>query len=146
MAIEANKAVVRRFFDEVLDQGKTDLMLELFAPDCVIHFNHLPKPHVGNAAYAAALAPGVRQRSRFETTIQHLIAEGDLVAARIHHTVTYTGDVTTRIGKVPAAGKTITWTANVFFRFEDGRIAEEWIERDEAGMLQQLGVLTTTGS
>ena len=59
MSLEANKAVVRRFIEEVLDGGNTDLMLEIFAPDCVIHFAHLAEPYVGNAVYAAALAPGV---------------------------------------------------------------------------------------
>ena len=58
MSTEQNKLVVRRFIEDVLDGGNTDLILELFAPDCVIRFAHLPEPYVGNATYAAALAPG----------------------------------------------------------------------------------------
>jgi predicted ester cyclase len=145
VSVEQNKAVVRRFFGEVLDGGNAELMLEIFAPDCVIHFNHLPEPYVGNANYAAALAPGFKRRSHFVTTIQHLIGEGDLVAARIRHEVTYTADVPTRVGTLPAVGKSVTWTANVFFRLVDGRIAEEWIERDETGMIEQLGGLHGPG-
>ena len=79
---EANKAVVRRFIEEVLDGGNTDLMLELFTPDCVIHFAHPPEPHIGNAAYAAALAPHSSRQSRFVPTIEHMIVEGDFVAVQ----------------------------------------------------------------
>jgi predicted SnoaL-like aldol condensation-catalyzing enzyme len=104
---EANKAVVRRFIEEVLDAGNTDLMLELFTPDCVIHFAHVPKPHIGNAAYAAALAPNSSRQSRFVTTIEHMIAEGDFVAVQLRHEVTYTADVPSRVGMLSAAGKSL---------------------------------------
>jgi predicted ester cyclase len=141
VSTEENKAVVRRFFNEVLDGGNVDLILELYTPDCVIHFAHLSEPYVGNAAYAAALAPGVERRSHLVTTVEHLIAEDDLVAVRIRHDVTYTADVPSRVGMLSAAGKSVSWAAHAFFRLEGGRIAEEWVERDEAGMLQQLGGL-----
>jgi len=41
----------------------------------------------------------------------------------------------------PAAGKTVTWVVHPHFRLKDGRIVTEWIQRDEAGILQQLGGL-----
>jgi predicted ester cyclase len=143
MSLEENKAVVRRFVDEVLDGGNTDLMLEIFAPDCVIHFAHLKEPYVGNTTYAAALAPGVSRRSSFVTTIEQMIAEGDMVALRLRHDVTYTADVPSRVGMLPAAGKTVSWYAHPMFRLKDGKIAEEWVQRDEAGILEQLGALTS---
>jgi SnoaL-like polyketide cyclase len=37
--------------------------------------------------------------------------------------------------------ETITWEAIVIFRFEDGKIAEEWVSRDELGMLRAAGIL-----
>ena len=70
-----------------------------------------------------------------------MIAEGDLVAVRLRHKVTYRADWQSRAGKIASSGKSITWTANVFFRMRDEMIVEEWVERDEAGMLQQLGAL-----
>ena len=146
MTLEANKAVVRRFVEEVLDGGNTDLMLEIFAPDCVIHFAHLAEPYVGNETYAAALAPGMSRRSHFVTTIEHMIAEGDMVALRLRHDVTYTADIPSRVGMLPAAGKSIHWYAHPMFRVRDGKIVEEWVQRDEAGILEQLGGLRRAGS
>ena len=37
--------------------------------------------------------------------------------------------------------KTIQWESTAIFRFEHGRIAEEWVSRDELGMLLDAGVL-----
>jgi predicted ester cyclase len=38
------------------------------------------------------------------------------------------------------AGKTVTWSAIAIFRIRDGKIAEEWVNRDELGMSIELGV------
>ena len=38
-------------------------------------------------------------------------------------------------------GKTIQWDAMAIFRFDNGKIAEEWVSRDELGMLMQVGKL-----
>lgn len=44
------------------------------------------------------------------------------------------------MGAAPT-GKEIAWTGIVMSRFENGKIAEEWIEADSLGFLQQLGVV-----
>jgi len=141
MSIERNKAVVHRFFEEVLDGGNMDLMLELFASDAVVHRPEVPAPIVGNAAYAALLSPGLARRSHFVTTIEYMIGEDDLVAVRLRHDVTYIADIPSRVGMLKATGKSIHWYAHAFFRVRDGKIVEEWVQRDEAGILQQLGGL-----
>jgi predicted ester cyclase len=43
-----------------------------------------------------------------------------------------------------AEGKVVTWSSLTIFRIRDGKIAEEWVCRDELGMLMQLGVVATT--
>jgi hypothetical protein len=40
-----------------------------------------------------------------------------------------------------AEGKVVTWPALAMFRIRDGKIAEEWVCRDELGMLMQLDVV-----
>jgi len=42
---------------------------------------------------------------------------------------------------IESAGKTVTWNAIAIFRFEDRWIIEEWVTRDELGMILQLGLL-----
>jgi predicted ester cyclase len=66
---------------------------------------------------------------------------GDLVACRLQHNAVLRGEFTSRIGTFDVAGKPIEWSANVFFRFENGLIKEEWIARDELGILLGLGIV-----
>jgi len=141
MTTAANKAVVRRYFEDVLDGGQASLVAELFASDCVVHRPELPEPLVGREQVTAYVSARPRAYSHSVTSFEHVIAEGDLVAVRLRHEVTYRADWQSRAGKIAAVGKSITWTANVFFRIRDEMIVEEWVERDEAGMLQQLGAL-----
>ena len=54
-------------------------------------------------------------------------------------------DWTSRLGKHSVAGKTVTWQAIAIFRLRDRKIAEEWVCRDELGMLIELGVLNRRG-
>ena len=141
MTTAANKAVVRRYFEDVLDGGQVSLVEELFAPDCVVHRPERPEPLVGREQVTAYVGQRSRAYSHSVTSFEHVIAESDLVAVRLRHDVTYRADWQSRAGKIAASGKSITWTANVFFRIRDEMIVEEWVERDEAGMLQQLGAL-----
>jgi hypothetical protein len=46
-----------------------------------------------------------------------------------------------RIGPQDVSGKSVTWDAIVIFRMQNGKIAEEWVSRDELGMLLSAGVL-----
>jgi predicted ester cyclase len=145
MSLEANKALVRRYFDEVLDGRRTEVVYELFAPDCRVHFPHETEPRVGSDVMFAALAASRDRQVGMVSHLEHIIAEGDLVAVRLRHDTTYSDDIPSRVGTLSAAGKTISWVAHAFFRIQDGKIVEEWVQRDEAGILEQLGGLRRAG-
>lgn len=95
---DANKALVRRFYDEVLTQGDPEAIAELVAPD---YRQHSPLLGDGSQALADALVA-----SRLPNTVQRLTAQGDLVVAE----VTYEPGL----------------AAVDIFRIEGGRIAEHW--------------------
>lgn len=79
-----------------------------------------------------------------ETTIHEMIASGDYVSVRLSHKMTYSTEqafLQSRLGRFDVQGKTVEWDAIVMFRFEDGKIAEEWISNDELGQLMQIGTL-----
>ncbi len=139
-SLEQKKELVRRYFAEIID-GRADVLEQIFFADCVIHRHDLPEPIRGVDQLAMFLEMSRYAIARTETTIHHLIAEGDLVVARLSHRATMRGEVLTPFGACDAAGKAITWSAMAMFRFEAGKIAEEWVLRDELGMLVQLGVL-----
>jgi predicted ester cyclase len=142
MSIAQQKAIVRRYFEEVLDKRKVDILDELVTIDCLIHRPEAVGPIVGLEAFKQALRGILEVYSEFTTTIHDLIAEDDRVACRLSHRAVNRGEWTSRLGRHAVAGKAVTWPAIAIFRFQEGKIAEEWVSRDELGMLIELNVLT----
>jgi predicted SnoaL-like aldol condensation-catalyzing enzyme len=137
-----NKAVIERYFREVLDQKKIDLMPELIAPDAVLH-----RPGFDVTGLNAAmqrLRSVLQDFTVFSTELSGLMAEGDMVSARVRHrTRVRPHAFRSRAGDVMvAAEQALDWTAIAQFRLKDGKIAEEWVMRDELGMLVQIGKIS----
>ena len=65
------------------------------------------------------------------------ISEGELVATRFEFTATNTGEY---LGQ-PPTGKEVTWTGIEIDRFENGKIAESWVDWDKYSFFQGLGFL-----
>ena len=143
MSIESNKAIVGRYFEEVLDQHNLDILDEMVIMDCVIHRPEVSEPIQGLEAFRQALERILQVYSEFKTTIHDVIAEEDRVACRLSHRAVNRSQWTSRLGTHAVAGKTVTWPAIAIFRFHDSKIAEEWVSRDELGMLIELGVLAS---
>ncbi len=137
-----NKAVVERYFREVLDQKSIELMPQLLARDVVLHRPGFDV--VGVEAAMQRLRTVLQDYTAFASELSGLIAEADMVSVRVHHRVrarphtfrSRAGDV-----KLPAE-RDLEWSAIVQFRLKDGKIAEEWVMRDELGMLAQMGTIT----
>lgn len=108
MSTEQNKAVVRRFMTEVLQDGHLDVLDEVLAPTYV-------NPGMGGADLAGfkAILTGMAAAVRMRFTITDLAAEGDAVVARFTVEVTRTGGE-----KLAAQGLT-------YYRLADGKIVED---------------------
>jgi predicted ester cyclase len=137
--LSAEKEVVRRYFHEVLDRGRVELIEELFHPECVMH-----RP--GGTVVGVDSVRGVAQRrketfSRFETQIDDIFGFGDRLAVRLTHRGVGGGVWRSRFGNYDVSGKAVTWNAIAIFRFENRLIIEEWVTRDELGMILQFGLL-----
>jgi predicted ester cyclase len=144
MSTESNKAIVRRYFEEVVDKSKLDLLDEIVTTDCIIHRPEASEPIRGLEAFRQALERILQVYSEFTTTIHDPIAEEDRVACRLSHQAANRGDWTSRLGRHAVGGKTVAWPAIAIFRIRDGKIAEEWVNRDELGMLIELGVFESS--
>jgi predicted ester cyclase len=70
-----------------------------------------------------------------------VIAEGDKVAARLRFRGTHRGEVQ---GIAPT-GRRVDCTGIVISRMEGGKIAEDWANFDDLGMMQQLGAISKPG-
>ena len=74
-------------------------------------------------------------------TVDQLVAEGDRIACRWTSTGTQTGE----LFGIPATGNQLHVTATLIYRVEDGQLKEGWINRDDLGLMRQLGVVPTPG-
>ena len=70
-------------------------------------------------------------------TLEDQLADGDRVAVRLTVAGTQTGE----FQGLPASGKHVRIGSINIFRCEGGKIAEQWVETDSLGMLQQLGAM-----
>ena len=140
MSKQSNKEIVRRYFEEVLDGKKVYLTEQLFTTDCIIHRPESVNPIVGLDGIRNIVSGSCERFSQFETRIYDTIAEGDRVVSRVSHFGAYKTGWISRVGHHSVEGKKVRWNAIAIFRIKDGKIAEEWVCRDELGMLLQLGV------
>jgi len=130
--------VVRRYFHEVLDQGKVELIEDLFHPLCVMH---RPGGTVVGIDSVRAVAERRKETfAQFETQIHDVFGSGDRLVARLSHHGVGGGSWRSRLGSYDVTGKAVTWNAIAIFRFERDQIIEEWVTRDELGMVLQFGL------
>ena len=134
MTTAENKAIYRRFIDEVFNQGRLDALHEFLSPAYVLH-----DAPPGAPPGAAAVADVVRMfRGAFPDltiTIDELVGEGDLVCARATTRGTHRGP----IFAVAATGRQVTMTGLTMVRIVEGRLVESWVRNDVAGLMRQLG-------
>jgi len=138
MSLEENKIIVRRMYEEILNEGNLALADEIIAPDAV---SHDPAAPPGSLPGPEGLKRVVRMlQSAFpdhHTTIEEIIAEGDKVVMRGTLSGTHKGDF---LG-IPPTGKHFTMTQIHIVHLVDGKVTDHWVNRDDLGMMQQLGVI-----
>ena len=82
MTTEANKALVRRFNDEVWNKGHLDVVYEIFADDYVRHDLRPGNPPPGPAGQKRIAEDFRAAFPDVHSTIDFVIAEGDMVVTR----------------------------------------------------------------
>ncbi len=132
---EDPKDLVRRFVEDVQNDGNTDRTFDYVAEDAVNHSTPpgLPPDGRGAKLIFEAIRAGFPDH---DAVIHEMIAEGDLVATRKSFTGTHTGE----FFGIPPTGKRATFDVIDFVRVRDGKIVEHWNIVDQLGLLQQLGL------
>lgn len=72
-------------------------------------------------------------------TVEHLVAEGDLIIAHLTARGTHRGEL---LG-IPPTEREVFVSVMDLFRVADGKIAEQWTVMDALGLMQQLGAVPT---
>lgn len=134
-SLEQNKALVRRFVDQIFVQGRNDAVDELLAGDFVPHtWGRMAGGRDGLKQAIERVSNGLADTSM---TIEDVIAEGDRVAVRLTSHARQVGEF---MG-LPPSGREYTIGEIHVFRIRDGKVVEHWHEADFLGMMRQLGAL-----
>lgn len=141
---DENKAIVRRFYEELWNERKVEIAEEIIAPDCLTHQlragiddGGMPRPPEMIKEHIAAWLAGFPD---LHFTVEGLIAEGDRVVSHSRMRGTHTG---TWLGIAPTQ-REVTLPMIVIQRIARGKIAEDWVLVESLGFYQQLGLVAAT--
>lgn len=137
MSVENNVAIVRRWFEEVWNQGKLETVHELMAEDAIAYgLGEHDRTVRGRKEFIAFAA---RIKSAFpdvRVTVDDAFGAEDKVVVRFSATMTHTGD---GLGVAPTH-KPVRITGICINRVANGKLVEGWNVWDQAAMLHQIGI------
>ena len=135
MSEAANKALVRRFYEEVWGKGNLDVADELFADDYERHDFRSGDPTRGPGGQKEIARTFRSAFPDLSFEIDFILADGNFVAGRWTAAGTHLGPW----AGVEPTGKPMRFSAINVFRFSDGKVVELWNHRDDLGLMEQLG-------
>jgi steroid delta-isomerase-like uncharacterized protein len=137
---EANKAVLRRWFDEVWNQGRSEVIEELFDEYGIAHglSDDPANPIRGPKGYRPFYEVFRQAFPNVIIDIEDMVAEGDKVAARCSVRGKHEGDF---MGSAPTQAP-VEITGITIVRIENGKIVEAWNNFDFMTLHRQCGLLS----
>src|SRR5262249_37294086 len=136
-SIEDNELLVSRYFNEVMNEGKLEVIDEIAAHNFAFRIPTLPEPIRGPDGFKQFVT-GLRNGfPDIHFTVEREIADGDKVAVRWLITGTHQGPF---LG-VPPTGKHVQDQGIDIFHIADNKILEIWVNENDLGLMQQLGVV-----
>jgi steroid delta-isomerase-like uncharacterized protein len=136
MTTENNKAVIRKFLEEVINQNRMDRATDLVVEDFV-ELDPLPGQRQGREGLKEVLGMMRAAFPDIHWAVDEMVAEGDKVVTRFTWTGTHRGIF---MG-IPATGKSLSVKGMVIDQLEGGKMSNSRMLMDSLGMLQQLGVV-----
>ncbi len=134
MACEENKALVRRYYDELWNAWSVGVADEIIAADMAFRgsLGVMTKGREGFKQYVATVRTAFPD---FHNAIEELIGEGDTVVARLTYRGTHRGPL---FGIAPT-GRRVTYSGVAIFRIAGGKLVDGWVMGDTLGLMRQLG-------
>lgn len=137
---EENKAIVRRWFEEVMNQGDlnaVDMICTQCAPSFVVNKGVLDDAPGGLDGVKAVVQSLRTAFPDLEFTIEDQIAEGNKVVSQMTVSGTHMGDM---MG-LPPTNKRMTINGVSIWLVGEGKLVEEWVSWDTMAMMRQLGAI-----
>ena len=137
---EENKAVLRRWFDEVWNNARADVIEELFDENGIAHglSDDPSNPIRGPRNYRPFYEAFREGFPNLKVIIEDMVAEGDKVAARCSVRGSHEGDFLGRAATQSPA----EITGMTIVRIDNGKIVEAWNNFDFMRLHQQVGLLS----
>ncbi|HVM96322.1 MAG TPA: ester cyclase [Candidatus Acidoferrales bacterium] len=136
---EANKAIVRRLFDEVWNCGSVDKIEELYSPDFAADYRPYAPLRRGHDAIRDMVQRAWATFPDYHEELLDMVAEGDKVAVRLRITGTQKG----QWGPIPPTGTKLDFEEMLILRIADGKVVEQRGLVDNLNALRQLGLVPT---
>ena len=137
MSIAKNKTIVRRYFEECLNQGKMETIDEVISPTYVSHYPAGYDLGGGPDDVKQIVSSMRRGFPNVHFAIEDFVSQGEKVVARWTFHGTHDGNF---MG-ITATGKEASVAGIAVYRIADEKIEEVWLSWDVFGLLKQLGVL-----
>ncbi len=120
-----------------VNRGDLSVADSVFAPHCVIHMAGSPTPDLSLSEFTQMLAGLLAAFPDIRLTIEDQVITADKVATRWTAEGTHTGP----LGATKPTGRRVRLEGLVLDHVSGDRVVERWEQWDQAGMLQQLGLL-----
>lgn len=136
MTSTTNKQIVEEFIAALFTDGDLTAIDRYLDPGFINHDPPLPGSSDGPDGMRK-VAQIMRQAfPDWRSDVQHMIAEGDLVAEHFVAHGTHRGSV---MGEAPTGRNVVLRGVNIF-RITNAKIVERWGRLDDLGLMQQLGL------
>lgn len=136
MSVDENVQLMRRWFREVWNEGRTQTIFELLSAEAVGHGQLEDGSPLRGPAQFLPLVERIRGAfPDINIVVDDAFGAGDEVVVRWSATMTHSGD---HLG-IPATGKAVRMTGITIARIRDQQIIEGWDNWDQLGMLTQIG-------
>jgi predicted ester cyclase len=132
---EQNKALARRFYEEVITGKDLNVMDELCAVDFVDH-NALPGQRPGRDGLKDSFGQFLAGFPDLRATVHQIVVEGDILVSRFTMEGTHTAEL---MGAAPT-GKRVTFRGIDMIRIKNDRAVEAWHEGNDSEVLMSLGI------
>ena len=139
MSADKNIQIMRRWFQEVWNEGRTETIHDLFSPHAVAHGQESAEGELHGPHEFEAFVRKIRAAfPDMQLTVEDVFATDDKGVLRWSGVMKHTGDA---LG-MPASGRTVRLRGITLVRFADGKVVESWDNWDQLGMLQQIGAFS----
>jgi steroid delta-isomerase-like uncharacterized protein len=135
--VEHNQRAISRYFEELFNAGRTELVEELLSPDYVNRSPGSPQLPTGREGVTLVVRALREAFPDLRYAVLDQIASEQAVWTRARMTGTHRGP----LFGIPASGRAVQVEQVTIERFRDGKIVEHWRLTDDLAMMKQIGVV-----